>query len=135
MTSIETLLFRRGIRSLKPGLLIYNEVRQDGEDRFARGALETPDRETAQADTGIMGMARQAPTTAVTGCLVCELEADSEEKGEDDLEERLGVAQELRVGRFIVEIDGDGTVLACRFDGLSHVLPSVQMAIGTNETW
>ena len=52
-------------------------MRQDGEDRFARGALDTPDRETAQADTGIMGMARQAPTTAVTGCLVCELEADS----------------------------------------------------------
>ena len=61
-----------------------------------------------------MGMARQAPTTAVTGCLVCELEADSEEKGEDDLEERLGVTQELSVGRFVVEIDGDGTVLACQ---------------------
>ena len=28
MTSIETLLFGQGIRSLKPGLLIYNEVRQ-----------------------------------------------------------------------------------------------------------
>ena len=26
MTSIETLLFGQGIRSLKPGLLIYNEV-------------------------------------------------------------------------------------------------------------
>jgi hypothetical protein len=76
-----------------------------------------------------MGMARQAPTTAVTGCLVCELEAESEEKGEDDLAERLGVAQERSVGRFIVEIDGDGTVLACRFDGLSHGSPSVQMAI------
>lgn len=47
MTSIETLLFGRGIRSLKPGLLIYNEVRQDGEHRFARGALDTPDGETA----------------------------------------------------------------------------------------
>ena len=65
---------------------------------------------------------------------MCELEADSEEKGEDDLEERLGVAQERSIGRFIVEIDSNGTVLACRFDGLSHVSPSVQMAIGTDET-
>jgi hypothetical protein len=51
-----------------------DEVRQDGEDRFARGALDTPERETAHADTGLMGLARQAPTTAVTGCLVCERE-------------------------------------------------------------
>ena len=42
MTSIETLLFGRGIRSLKPGLLIYNEVGQDREHRTTRGALDAP---------------------------------------------------------------------------------------------
>jgi hypothetical protein len=66
---------------------------------------------------------------------MCPDTSNSGECGEDDLEERLGVAQELSVGRFIVEIDGDGTVWACRFGGLSHVSPSVQMAIGTDETW
>jgi hypothetical protein len=111
-----------------------DEVRQDGEDRFARGALETPDRETAQADPGIMGMARQAPTTAVTGCLVCELEAESEEKGEDDLEERLGVAQELSVGRFIVEIDSDGTVVPRPCDAVSNVSPPDHQVSSADET-
>jgi hypothetical protein len=60
MTSIETLLFGQGIRSLKPGLLIYNEVRQDGEDRLAGGALDAPEGETTQADAGVMRVARQA---------------------------------------------------------------------------
>lgn len=59
----------------------------------------------------------------MTGRLVGELEAEREEKSEDDLEERLGVAQEFSVGRLIVEIDGDGPVLACRFGGLSPRLP------------
>jgi hypothetical protein len=42
MTSIETLLFGRGIRSLKPGLLIYNEVGQNGAHRTTGGALDAP---------------------------------------------------------------------------------------------
>jgi len=72
MTSIETLLFRRGIRSLKPGLLIYNEVRQDGEDRPAGRALDAPDGEITQPDPDIMRVARQAPTPT-TGRLVFQL--------------------------------------------------------------
>ena len=44
-----------------------DEMRQDGEHRFARGALDAPDGETAQADTGIMGVARQAPAAAAGG--------------------------------------------------------------------
>jgi hypothetical protein len=42
MTSIETLLFGQGIRSLKPGLLIYNEMRQDREHRLTRRTLDAP---------------------------------------------------------------------------------------------
>ena len=64
MTSIETLLFGRGIRSLKPGLLIYNEVGEHGEYRATRGALETPDGEPTQADPDVMRVARQAPPSA-----------------------------------------------------------------------
>jgi hypothetical protein len=42
MTFIETLLFGQGIRSLKPGLLIYNEVRVLLERIKAADALEVP---------------------------------------------------------------------------------------------
>ena len=54
MTSIETLLFGQGIRSLKPGLIIYNEVGEDREHGAARGALEPPDSEPTEPDTHIM---------------------------------------------------------------------------------
>jgi hypothetical protein len=120
MTSIETLLFGRGIRSLKPGLLIYNEVRQDSKYRFAGGALDTPEGETTQAKTGIMGVAREAATLAAAG-LVEELKTESEKKREYELDKRCGVAQERKVGRLIVEIDDDGSVYACHFSSLSHV--------------
>ena len=90
--------------------IAQDEVRQDREHRFARGALDTPDGEPTQADTGIMGVARQAPAAA-TGGLVGELKAEGEEKGEDEFDKRLAIAQELKVGRFILEIDGDGAVL------------------------
>ena len=75
-----------------------------------------------------MGVARQAPAAATRG-LVCELEADRQDKGEDELDKRFGVAQELEVGSFIVEIDGEGAVLACRFGCVSHVSSPVQMPL------
>jgi hypothetical protein len=106
--------------SLKAGLNTYNEVRQDGKYRLAGGALDAPDGETTQADTGVMGVAREAATLAAAG-LVEELKAEGEEEGEDELDKRFGVAYEGKVGRLIVEIDGDGTVVAGRFGGLSHV--------------
>ena len=40
---------------------------------------------------------------------------------EDELDKRFGVAHECKVGRLIVEIDGDRAVFACRFGTLSHV--------------
>ena len=40
-----------------------------------------------------------------------QLKAESQDKGEDTLEKRLAVAKQVKVGRFIVEIDGDGAVL------------------------
>src|SRR5712691_1819964 len=67
-----------------------------------------------------MGVARQAPTLTAAG-LVEELKAEGEEKGEDELDKRLGVVKELVVSRFIVEINGDRAVFACHFGGLAHV--------------
>jgi hypothetical protein len=110
-----------------------DKMRQDREDRFAGGALDAPDGEPAQANPRVMRVARQAPTRAAAG-LVEELKAEGEEEGEDELDKRMGVAQESNVGRLIVEIDGDRTVSACQFGSLSHVSPSVQMAVGAEES-
>jgi hypothetical protein len=101
--------------SLKAGLYTYN--------RFARGALDTPDGETTQPDTGIMGVAGQA-STAVTGRLVFQLEAEGEEKSEHELEKRLAIAKELKVGRFVLKIDGDGPIFAGLTGGVAHGSPS-----------
>ncbi len=43
-----------------------------------------------------MGVASQAPTAA-TGRLVCELKAKRQHEGEHTLEERLPIAQQLKV--------------------------------------
>ena len=126
MTSIETLLFGRGIRSLKPGLLIYNEMWQDGEHRTTRGAWEPPDGDATQADSEVVRVTGQA-STATTARLMFELKAKSQEKGENTFEKRLAVAKQLKVGRFILKINCDGPV----FTGLagcgSHGHPQGQM--------
>jgi hypothetical protein len=100
--------------SLKAGLYTYNG--------FAGGALNPPDREATEADTRIMGVARQA-STAVTACLVGKLEAKSKEKGHNELNERFAIAQQLQVSGFILEIDGHRTVCSGRFGGVAHVSP------------
>ena len=41
--------------------IAQDEVRQDREHRFTCGALDTPDGETTQPETGIVGVAGQAP--------------------------------------------------------------------------
>src|SRR6267378_6360437 len=97
-----------------------DKVRQDGEDRFAGGALDAPDGEPAQANPRVMRVARQALTRAAAG-LVEELEAEGEEEGEDKLDKRVGVVQEPKIGRLIVEIDGEGAVVTYRFGGVPHV--------------
>src|SRR5262249_18066761 len=101
------------------------EVGEDREDVFALRTLNTPDREATQADTGVMRVACQAPT-ATTGRLMCELKAKSQEKGEHAFDKRLPIAQELKVGRFIVEIDGDGAVFTGLADSVAHGHPQVR---------
>jgi hypothetical protein len=54
-----------------------------------------------------------------------ELEADREDEGENKLDKRFAIADQLKIGRWVVEIDGDGAVLACRFGPVAHVSPSV----------
>ena len=95
-------------------------MRQDREHRFARGALDTPDGDSTQADTHVMRVARQAPAPA-TGRLVCELKAKRQHEGEDTLEKCLPIAKQLKVRGFMLKIDGDGTVYACLFGCCAHV--------------
>ena len=58
------------------------------------------------------------------GRLVCELKAKSEEKGEDTSEKRFAVAQQLKIGRFVLKINRDGPVVAGLTSGGSHESPS-----------
>jgi len=80
-----------------------------------------------------MRVARQAPTAA-TGGLVGELKPKREDERQDKLDKRSAIAEYLEVGRFIAEINGDGAVVAGRLCAVSHVSPSVEMAIGVEET-
>ena len=111
--------------SLKAGLYTYNG--------FARGALEPPDGDATQADTGIMRVARQAPT-AVTGRLVEELKAEGEKEREYEFNKGLAVAKQLQVGRFVSKIDGDGPVFAGPFGGCAHVSPLCHQVLYADET-
>jgi hypothetical protein len=58
-----------------------------------------------------MGVACETPAS-LAGALVCELKADGPEKSEHPVEERLAVVKQVSVGRFIVEINGDGAVVS-----------------------
>ena len=126
MTSIETLLFGRGIRSLKPGLLIYNEVRQHGEHRFTRRALYPPDGDPTHTEADIMRVAWETPAIA-TARLVCELKAEGEEESTHEFDKRLAIAQQLKVGCFILKINRDGPVCAGLTGGVAHGAPSRQI--------
>jgi hypothetical protein len=106
---------------------------QHGKHGLTVRALNAPDGETAEPNSDIMGVTGQTPA-AVTGRFVDELKTQGEDEGEDKLDKRLAIGNELKVGGFIVEIDGKGTVCPWRFGGLSHVSPSVKMAIGADET-
>ena len=112
--------------------LAQDEVREDGEHRMTGGALDPPDGEATEAHPCIMGVACQTPAAA-TGRLMRELKAERKDEGEDALDKRFGIAQEGKVGRLIVEVDGHRTVLAGRCGSLSHGSPSVEMAIGTHK--
>jgi len=116
-----------------PAAIAQDAVRQDRQDRLARGALEAPDGEPAQSHPSRMGVAGQTPTTGA-GRLVGELKAQGKEKSKDACDKCLALVHPLHVGGWRLEIDRDGTVLAGRFSVLSHGSSSVAMAVGADET-
>src|SRR5262249_16903363 len=106
--------------SLKAGLSTYNG--------FACRALDPPDGDPTQTDADIMRVARQAPPSA-TGRLVLELKAKSQHAGQDTLEKGRAIRQEVKVSRFVLEINGDSTVRASLASGVAHGASSGQMVV------
>ena len=94
--------------------ITQDEVRQDREHGFACGALDTPDGETTEPDTHIMGVACETPASA-TGGHMFELKAKGEDKGKDTLDKRLAIGKQTKIGGFVSKIDSDGTVSSRRF--------------------
>ena len=54
-----------------------------------------------------------------------QLEADREDEGKNELNKRFTIANQLEVGGWVLEVDGDCAVLACRFGPVAYVSPSV----------
>jgi hypothetical protein len=63
-----------------------------------------------------------------------ELKAKGQEKGEDTLDEHRTIVKELKVGRFILKIDGDGPVFSCLFGCFAHGSPPAQMVFAADGT-
>src|SRR5215510_13034892 len=99
---------------------------QHGEHGATRCTLYPPDGDATQPDPDIMGVAGETPT-AVTRGLVGELKAQGEEKGQHTFDKGLAIAQELEVGRFAPEIDGDGAVITSLAGRVAHESSSRQM--------
>ena len=70
---------------------------------------------------------------SATARLVRELNVQSEEVSHNAFDKRLAVAKELKVGGFVVKIDGDGPVFASLARGAAHGAPSGQMVVVTDD--
>jgi hypothetical protein len=69
-----------------------------------------------------MRVARQASATS-THRLVFELKAEGQDEGDHAFDKRLAIAKQLKIGRFVLKIDGDGAVFSWSSGCVAHVLP------------
>jgi hypothetical protein len=114
---------------------INSKVREYGEHRATRRALEPPDGEPTQADAHIMRVTGQAPTAAAGG-LVFQLKAQGQHEGEDAFDKRFAIAKQLIIGRFVLKVDGNGPVFAGLAGAVAHGSSSGQMVGVTDDpTW
>ncbi len=106
---------------------------QDREYRCARRALDTPDGDAIEPETEVMRVACHTPSAA-TGGLVFQLKADGQDESHHQFDKRLAVAQQLKVDRFVLKIDGNGTVFSWLFGLASHGSPPSQMVCTAHDT-
>jgi hypothetical protein len=99
---------------------------------FTPRALDAPDGDATQTDTDIMRVAGETPAPA-TGRLVYELKAEGEEESAHEFDKRLAIAKQLKVGRFMLKINSDGSVFAGLTDGMAHGSPSGQMIVADDD--
>src|SRR5882724_8179450 len=75
-----------------------------------------------------MRVAGQAPAST-TGRLVFQLKAEGHDEGEDTFKERLPIAQQLKISRFVLKIDSDGPVFTGLAGWVSHGHPQVRWSM------
>jgi hypothetical protein len=65
---------------------------------------------------------------------VPELKAQGEDERKPQFDRRLAIIQALNVGRFVVEIDGDGQIVPRPFGCFAHVSPPDHQVSEADET-
>ncbi len=91
------------------------------------------DDETTQPDPEVMRVTREAAFSA-TGRLMLQLKAKGHHEGEDTFEKRLAIAKQLKVGCFVLEIDGESPVFAGLAGLFLHGLPSGHWVFAAYDT-
>jgi hypothetical protein len=110
-----------------------DDVRQDRDHRLARRTLDTPDGEPTQPDTDIMGVAWQPPAAA-TGGLLGELKPAGQDERSHPFDQGLAVAKPLHVGRFVLEMAGEGPVVSRRVGRCAPGAPPGPQVSSVDET-
>jgi hypothetical protein len=101
-----------------------DEVREARDHRLTGRAWAAPESDPAQTDADRMGVTRQAPA-AITEGRVLALATAGQKAGEDPLEKRLPIAQQLKGRGCIAKSDGHGAVFSSLFGRLPPVSPPV----------
>src|SRR5215471_3325767 len=67
--------------------------------------------------------------TPTTGGFVFQLQAEGQHEGEDIFEKCLPIAQQMKVGGFVLKIDGDSPVFAGLAGRVAHSYPQVRWSM------
>jgi len=113
--------------------IAQDNVGPDREHGATRGALEPPDGEATQPDPDIVRVTCQIPAPT-TGGFVFQLKAEGQEECQHQCDKRLAVAKQLKVGRFILEINSDGPVFARQFGRCAQVFPPGPQVLSADNT-
>src|SRR5215510_11746943 len=100
--------------------------------RTTRRALEAPDGHPPQAHAEIVRVARHTSTTT-THRSVFQLKAERQDAGDHEFDKRFAIAKQLKIRRFVLEIDGDRPVFAGLVGGVGHGSSSGPMVVADDD--